>query len=131
MAKQRSYFPDLKRDWWLKHPYFKKYMARESTVLPLVFFLGCLLAGLYSLLQGAESWQVWLQFMQNPLVMALNALAFIASLFHAWTFFQLFPRVMPIRAGGRAIPPNLMVLGQWLGVVAVMVLAAWILMGGK
>ncbi|MDZ7851551.1 MAG: fumarate reductase subunit C [Halomonas sp.] len=128
MAKQTSYFPELKRDWWLKHPYFKKYMLREATVLPLVFFLVCLLAGLVSLLQGAESWQGWLKFMQNPLVIALNFLAFIASLFHAWTFFQLFPRVMPLRAAGRTLPPNLMVLGQWLGVVAVMLLAAWIFM---
>ncbi|MFC2991647.1 fumarate reductase subunit C [Halomonas tibetensis] len=131
MAKQTSYFPELKRDWWLKHPYFKKYMAREATVLPLVFFLLCLLAGLYNLLLGAESWQGWLTFMQNPLVIAINALAFIASLFHAWTFFQLFPRVMPLRVGGRLLPANLMVLGQWFGVLAVMVLAAWIFTGGQ
>lgn len=130
MAKPTSYFPELKRDWWLKHSYFKKYMAREATVLPLVFFVACLMAGLYSLLQGMESWQGWLQFMQHPMVIALNALAFIASLFHAWTFFQLFPRVMPLRVAGRTLPPNLMVLGQWLGVVAVMVLATWIFLRG-
>lgn len=130
MAKQASYFPALKRNWWLKHPYFKKYMAREATVLPLVFFLVCLLAGLYCLLQGADSWQGWLQFMQSPVVIAINALAFVASLFHAWTFFQLFPRVMPLRAGGHSVPPNLIVLGQWLGVAAVMVLFAWIFMRG-
>lgn len=131
MTRQRRDFPELKRDWWLKHPYFKRYMAREATVLPLVFFLACLLAGLYSLLQGADSWQGWLQFMKNPLVMAANALALGASLFHAWTFFQLFPRVMPLRAGGRAVPPSAIVLGQWLGVAAVMGLAAWIFMGGR
>ena len=52
--------PPLKRNWWLKHRFFKLYMLREATVLPLVFFTLCLLAGMVALLQGAESWQGWL-----------------------------------------------------------------------
>ncbi|WP_346797098.1 fumarate reductase subunit C [Halomonas sp. Bachu 37] len=131
MAKQSSYLPRLTRTWWLKHRYFKLYMAREATVLPLVFFIGCLLAGLYSLLQGTESWAGWLAFMAHPLVILLNCLALAASLFHAWTFFELFPRVMPLRVGTRTIPASFIVLGQWVGVVAVIALFAWILGSGS
>ncbi|MFD2190100.1 fumarate reductase subunit C [Pistricoccus aurantiacus] len=126
MTKHVGYVPEMKRDWWLKNRYFMAYMAREATVLPLVFFIGCLLAGLYCLLQGQESWLTWLEFMQNPLTIAVNLLAFVASLFHAWTFFQLFPRVMPLRVGGRTIPAKWIILGQWCGVLLVMVLFAWI-----
>lgn len=126
MAKHAGYFPEMKRDWWLKNRFFTLYMLREATVLPLVFFIGCLLAGFYCLLQGQESWLAWQGFMQNPLTIAVNLLAFVASLFHAWTFFQLFPRVMPLRVGGRPVPTRLIILAQWLGVIAVMGFSAWI-----
>lgn len=47
-----SYKPVLGRTWWLKNPAFKAYMLREATVLPLTFFILCMLAGIYSLLRG-------------------------------------------------------------------------------
>ncbi|GAB2717788.1 fumarate reductase subunit C [Halomonas garicola] len=129
MDKSTGHFPELKRTWWLKHRYFMTYMAREATVLPLVFFIACLLAGIYCLLQGADSWQGWQQFMQNPVVIAINLLAFIASLFHAATFFTLFPRVMPLRVKERLLPAKWIVLGQWLAVLLVTVLFAWVFIG--
>lgn len=126
MAKHVGYVTELKRDWWLKNRFFTLYMLREATVLPLVFFIGCLLAGLYCLLQGQESWLAWRHFMQSPLTIAVNLLAFFASLFHAWTFFQLFPRVMPLRVGERAVPAKIVILAQWLGVIMVVGLFAWV-----
>ncbi|WP_404471941.1 fumarate reductase subunit C [Vreelandella venusta] len=119
--------PPLKRNWWLKHRFFKLYMLREATVLPLVFFTLCLLAGMLALLQGAESWQGWIAFMRSPVVLALNLLALVASLFHAATFFVLFPRVMPLRIAGRRLPDQAIVAAQWAGVVAVVLLFIWLL----
>ena len=119
--------PPLKRHWWLKHRFFKLYMLREATVLPLVFFTLCLLAGMVALLQGAESWQGWIAFMGSPIVLLLNLLALAASLFHAATFFVLFPRVMPIRIAGHSLPDQVIVAGQWAGVVVVALLFFWLL----
>ncbi len=124
-----SHKTELGRTWWLKNPAFKAYMLREATVLPLVFFILCMLAGIYSLGKGEAAWLNWLAVMRNPLVLALNALALLASLYHAATFFVLFPRVMPLRLGDRKIPDSLIVAGQWAGVAGVFVLAAWIFWG--
>ncbi|WP_249977875.1 fumarate reductase subunit C [Vreelandella olivaria] len=118
--------PPLKRTWWLKHRFFKLYMVREATVLPLVFFILCLLAGMISLLQGPDSWQGWVAFMGAPIVLLLNLLALIASLFHAATFFVLFPRVMPLRIAGRSLPDQAIVAGQWAGVLVVALLFLWL-----
>ncbi|MDX3773159.1 fumarate reductase subunit C [Chromatiaceae bacterium AAb-1] len=112
-----SYKPELSRNWWLKHHYYSRYMLREATVLPLLFFCGCLLGALFSLTQGEACWQQWLMFMRHPLVVALNLLALIASLYHAKTFFELFPRVMPIRIAGKTLPASLMIAAQWAGTV--------------
>lgn len=102
-------------------------MLREATVLPLVFFLLCLMAGMVALVQGADSWQGWVGFMGSPVVLALNLLALAASLYHAATFFVLFPRVMPLRIAGRSLPDNMIVAGQWAGVVVVALLFFWLL----
>lgn len=124
-----SYRPTLTRTWWLKNNAFKAYMLRELTALPLLFFLLCLTIGLYSLGQGEQQWLHWQTVMQNPLVLLINAIAFAASLFHAWTFFQLFPRVMPIRLGSTTVPAAALVAGQWAGVVSVFALVAWLFWG--
>ncbi len=124
-----SYKTELGRTWWLKNPAFRAYMLREATVLPLVFFILCMLTGIYALGQGEHAWQGWVVVMGSPLVLALNTLALVASLYHAATFFVLFPRVMPIRLGSKKVPDNLIVAGQWAGVAGVFVLAAWIFWG--
>ena len=119
-SARKPYKPDLSRSWWLKHNYYRLYMLREATVLPLLFFLGCLLYGLYCLTQGAAHWQNFQLFMQQGWVIALNSLALLASLYHATTFFALFPRVMPLA------PPLLMVAGQWLASLAVIIALLWL-----
>lgn len=117
---RKPYHSEMTRWWWLKQRYYRCYMLREATVLPLLFFLGCLLYGLYSLQQGATQWLAFSQFMQQGWVIALNTLALIASLYHAKTFFALFPRVMPLA------PPLLMVAGQWLASLAVIITLLWL-----
>ena len=110
---RRPYLQPLSRSWWLKHSFFLRYMLREATVLPLLFFIGCLLYGLYCLAQSSAHWASFQLFMQQRWVIALNLLAFAASLFHAKTFFALFPRVMPLA------PAWLMISGQWLATLLV------------
>lgn len=125
---RKPYQPSMPADWWLKHPAYRFYMLREATVLPLLFFIGSLLYGLYCLSQGEASWLVWMNWLQQPWVMALNGLALVASLFHAFTFFRLFPQVMPLRLGSRTLPAGWMIAGQWFAVLLVF-LALWWLLG--
>ncbi len=124
-----SYKPVLTRTWWLKHRTFKAYMLREATVLPLLFFLLTLSCGVYSLCQGESQWQAWQDSMKHPVVLVINSLALVASLYHAWTFFQLFPRVMPIRLGSKTLPAQVLIAGQWAGLLAVFVLFTWLFRG--
>lgn len=122
-SARKPYHSELSIFWWLKQRYYLLYMLREATVLPLLFFLGCLMYGLYSLSQSEQHWLGFVAFMQQGWVIALNLLAFVASLFHAKTFFELFPRVMPLA------PAGLMIAGQWLATLAVAVVL-FVLLGG-
>lgn len=109
----------VKRNWWQSNPYYRFYMVREATVLPLILFTLFLTVGLGCLVKGPEAWQSWLDFMANPLVIIINILALAGSLFHAQTFFSMMPQVMPIHIKGKLLEKKVVVLGQWAAVAVI------------
>ncbi|WP_025673451.1 fumarate reductase subunit FrdC [Salinivibrio socompensis] len=126
MSNRKPYVRPMPRTWWLHHPFYRFYMIREATVLPLVFFTLSLTAGLICLVQGPQAWQGWLDYMAHPVVVLLNLVALIASLFHATTFFSMMPQVMPIRIKGKLLESKWVIGAQW-GAVAVVSLIALVL----
>lgn len=118
MSKRKPYVRTMERTWWSKHPFYRFYMVREATVLPLILFTLFLLCGLASLVKGPQAWIEWQHFMQNPVVIAINIVALAGSLFHAATFFSMMPQVMPIRVKGKLLSPKVIIAAQW-GTVAV------------
>ncbi|WP_104400347.1 fumarate reductase subunit FrdC [Vibrio penaeicida] len=119
MSNRKPYVREIKRTWWKDHPFYRFYMLREATVLPLVLFTVFLTFGLGALVKGPEAWQSWLAFMANPMVVAINVVALAGSLLHAQTFFSMMPQVMPIRLKGRLIEKKLIVISQWAAVAVI------------
>ncbi|EGR4174394.1 fumarate reductase subunit FrdC [Vibrio cholerae] len=116
MSNRKPYIREMKRTWWKDHPFYRFYMVREATVLPLILFTLFLTVGLGSLVKGPEAWQTWLDFMANPLIIAINLVALAGSLFHAQTFFSMMPQVVPIRLSGKLVDKKIIVLAQWAAV---------------
>lgn len=119
MSNRKPYVREMNATWWQKSNFYRMYMLREATVLPIIFFTLFLTFGLGSLVKGPESWEAWLAFMANPVVVAINVVALAGSLFHAHTFFNMFPQVMPIRLKGKKVDTKIIVLGQWAAVAAI------------
>ncbi|WP_325891040.1 fumarate reductase subunit FrdC [Grimontia sp. NTOU-MAR1] len=119
MSNRKPYVREMKRTWWKDHPFYRMYMVREATVLPLIFFTLCLTFGLGGLVVGEAAWNGWLSFMANPVVIAINIVALAGSLFHAQTFFSMMPQVMPIRIGGKLLDKKVIVLTQWAAVAVI------------
>lgn len=119
MSSRKPYVRPMNRTWWSKHPFYRFYMVREATVLPLIAFTLFMLCGLASLVKGPMAWVEWQHFMQNPLVIAINIVALAGSLFHAATFFSMMPQVMPIRVGGKLVSAKMIIAAQWGAVAAI------------
>lgn len=113
MSNRKPYTREMKRTWWTADPFYRRYMLREATVLPLILFTLFLTFGLGALVKGADAWSQWLSFMGHPVVVIISVLALAGSLFHAHTFFGMMPQVMPVRAKGKAIDKKTIVLSQW------------------
>jgi fumarate reductase subunit C len=121
MSNRKPYIREMKRTWWQSHPFYRFYMLREATVLPLILFTLFLTFGLGCLVKGPEAWQSWLNFMANPVIVAINVVALAGSLFHAQTFFGMMPQVVPMRYKGKLIDKKLIVLAQWAAVAFISV----------
>jgi fumarate reductase subunit C len=119
MSNRKPYVREMKASWWQKHNFYRMYMLREGTVLPLILFTLFLTFGLGALVKGPEAWQGWLAFMANPVVIAINIVALLGSLFHAYTFFGMMPQVMPVRLKGKLVDSKIIVLSQWAAVAAI------------
>lgn len=119
MSNRKPYVREMPRTWWKDSAFYRFYMVREATVLPLIFFTLFLTFGLASLVMGENAWNNWLGFMQNPIVIAINIVALIGSLIHAYTFFAMMPQVMPIRIQGKLLDKKLIVAAQWAAVAVI------------
>ncbi|WP_162062333.1 fumarate reductase subunit FrdC [Vibrio taketomensis] len=126
MSNRKPYVREMKRTWWQSSPFYRFYMMREATVLPLILFTLFLTVGLGALVKGAEAWQAWLDFMANPIVIAINIVALAGSLLHAQTFFSMMPQVVPIRLKGKPVDKKVIVLAQWAAVAFISLVVLFI-----
>lgn len=129
MSNRKPYRREMRRSWWLDKTYYLLYMLREATVVPLAIFTIFLTIGLAALVKGEASWQTWLNFMANPIVIVINIFALIASFYHAYTFFDMMTTVMPIKLKGKTLDKRIYLLLQWgaaLGATVIMLaIALW------
>ncbi|WP_441257162.1 fumarate reductase subunit FrdC [Vibrio sp. Vf1514] len=126
MSNRKPYVREMKRTWWKDHPFYRFYMVREATVLPLILFTLFLTVGLGALVKGPEAWDSWLAFMANPIVIAINIVALAGNLFHAQTFFSMMPQVVPIRLNGKLLDKKIIVLTQWVAVAFISLIVLFV-----
>lgn len=109
--------------WWWHHPAYRRYMLRETTAVPLLVYALCLLYGVRELGRGEAAFAAWLDWMGSPLLIALQGLALLAALGHAWTWFRLLPKILVIPTPGGVLP------GHWLRLAHILVaVLCWLLL---
>ncbi|GAB2952170.1 fumarate reductase subunit C [Hafnia psychrotolerans] len=124
-SKRKAYVREMKPNWWQKSGFYRFYMLREGTAIPAVWFSLLLLAGLFSLKNGAESWVSFVGFLQNPIVMAINLIALLAALLHTKTWFELAPKASIIIVKGQKMGPEPVIAAFWAitGIATLAILA--------
>lgn len=100
MSTRKPYIRPM-QGWWLKNPFYTRYMIREATSVFVGIYAFVLLAGLFSLASGEASYNNWLTAMTNPLVIVFHCVALAAALYHAFTWFAVAPKVMPLLVIGK------------------------------
>lgn len=116
--------------WWRRHPFYVKYMIRESSAVFVTIYSLILLRGLWCLVEGKDAWQGWLDALTSPVAILFHILAMLAAGYHAITWFAVSPKVVPhIYRGETRIPDSLITNVQYViaGIcyLTLLVLVGW------
>jgi fumarate reductase subunit C len=126
---RRPYVREIsKSGWWLKHPRYIRYMAREMSALFIGVYALILMAGLFALSRGQVAYEAFLEKAEGPLGLIFAVIAMAFAVYHSYTWFQVTPKAMPLMVGGKRIPGAFIVAAHWIGFVVVTA-ALWLVAG--
>ena len=115
--------------WWIRQWSYLKFIMRELTSIFVAYFVVLTLLQLDALTQGPEAYTHFLQWLKTPVLIVFNGISFLFVMFHTITWFNLTPRAMPIRIGGKRIPDILVAAPNYLVWLAVSAFLTWLLLG--
>jgi len=113
-TKRKPYVRPMPSGWWKTLPFYRFYMLREGTAITTVWFSIVLIYGLFALKHGAESWEGYVAFLQNPIVVILNLITLAAALLHTKTWFELAPKAANIIIKDEKLGPQPIIKGLWV-----------------
>src|SRR5216110_559862 len=90
--------------WWLGRRSYAWFVLRELTSVFVAFFAVILLWQLRAVTTGPEAYGQFLARLGTPLLLIIDAVAFLFVLVHAITWFNLTPKAMVVRLGGKRVP---------------------------
>ncbi|MBI4228122.1 MAG: fumarate reductase subunit C [Deltaproteobacteria bacterium] len=113
--------------WWLnRRPYFL-FMVREFTSVIVAGYSVFLLYFVYKLSQGPEAYYAIVAALKSPLSIILHIIAFIFSVYHSITWFNLTPKIFILRIGEEQVPSFLISGANFFAWVVVSAILAWII----
>ena len=113
--------------WWLQSWPYTKFVLRELTSLGVAYFSLLAIWKVRAIAAGPAAYAGFLARMESPLFLLLNAAAFALLLFHSITWFNLAPKAMVVRVGGRRLPDWMIQTGNYAAWIAVSVFAVFML----
>jgi len=116
--------------WWLRNRAYFLFMLRELTSVFIAGYAILLLILLYQLNAGRDAYQNYLRFLTAPGMVAFHVIALAAALFHTVTWFNLTPKVLVVRMGGRQIPASVIAGVNYVAWIVISALVAWIVLRG-
>jgi fumarate reductase subunit C len=115
--------------WWLAKGAYRLFVLRELTSVAVALFAFVTLAQLRALAHGPEAYARFLEWTRTPAAIALHAVALAAVLYHSFTWFNLAPKALVAKLGGRRVPDAGVVAANYIAWVAASLLLAWLVLG--
>jgi fumarate reductase subunit C len=114
--------------WWLGKWHYLKFVLRELSSIFVAYFVVITLLQIHSISRGPEAYARFEERMRNPLMIALDAISFLFMLFHTISWFNLAPRAMVARLGGRRVPEILIAGSNYVAWLVISASVAWFIL---
>jgi fumarate reductase subunit C len=120
--------PRMSTYWWLdKWPYVK-FILRELSSVFVAWFVIYLLLLVRAIGRGEAAYLQFIEFSCRPVMLVVNAIAFLFILFHALTWFGLAPQAIVAHIGKKRVPPLLIALPHYGGWIVISAAILWFLL---
>jgi fumarate reductase subunit C len=126
----QRYRAPVSRLWWVHRRSYVLFVLRELSSVFVAWFVVYLLLLISAVHRGSDSYQQFLDWAGNPLMVALNLVALAFVVLHAVTWFNLAPRAIAIRLQGRRLPPWTVAAAHFGAWAVISAAVAWIVLGG-
>jgi fumarate reductase subunit C len=103
-------------------------MLREISCVFVAWFVVYVLLLVHAIGAGSDSYDQFLDFSANPLVVALNVVTLIFVLLHAVTWFGSAPRAIVVHLRGRRVPESAVLAGHYAAWLVVSAIVAWLVL---
>ncbi|MBL8190739.1 MAG: fumarate reductase subunit C [Acidobacteria bacterium] len=117
--------------WWTQQWRSFKFILRELSSVAVGYCGAILLVLLWSLTQGPEAFATFQSWMKTPLFIVMSVIAFGFVLYHSITWFNLAPKAMPVRVGGKRLPEWMIAAPNYVAWIVMSAVVIWFLLGGK
>jgi fumarate reductase subunit C len=115
--------------WWLQRWSYLWFILRELSSLFVGWFAVYLLLLVRAVSLGESRYRDFMEWSAGPAVLALNLVSLLFIVYHAITWFNLAPKAMVLRVGGRRVPDVLIIGSNYLAWVLASALVVWVLLG--
>jgi fumarate reductase subunit C len=101
-SQPREYRSEISNWWWLARWRYLKFILREFSSLFVAYFLVLTVIQICAVADGSGAYSAFQEWMRQPLIIAVNVIAFLFLLLHTVTWSNLVPKaVFPRRHGVR------------------------------
>ena len=126
----RWHRPRMSTYWWLRRWSYLVFILRELSSVFVAWFVVFLLLLVRAVSQGDSGYRQFLSWSSSPVIVVLNVVGLVFVVFHAVTWFNLAPKAMVMRLGGKRVPSNWILASNYAAWVVVSVVLAWTILGG-
>ena len=126
----KTFRPRLSTYWWLGRWPYLRFILRELSSVSVAWFVVITLLQIRALKRGPAGYLAFQDWMRHPVLIAANVIAFFFVIFHAVTWFNLAPKAMAVRLGGKRVPSLWVALPNYVAWAVVSAVVAWILLRG-
>jgi fumarate reductase subunit C len=116
--------------WWLGRWPYLRFILRELSSVFVAWFVVITVLQIRALRRGPAVYEGFQQWLRSPILVIVNVVTLLFVIFHAATWFNLTPKAMPLRVGGKRVPSVLIVGPSYLVWLVISAAVAWVLLRG-
>jgi fumarate reductase subunit C len=126
----KTFVTRLSTYWWLGRWPYLRFILRELSSVFVAWFVFVTVLQIRALRRGPAGYEAFQQWLRGPVLVVANVVTLLFVIFHAATWFNLTPKAMPLRMGGKRVPSLLIVAPSYLVWLVISAAVAWILLRG-